>query len=882
MTLKKLLLLIVLAMATLMAVVFWYTSTFKPRQLYDAVPADAALIIYMPHAGAFVQQFSTGTDFAPTLGEMDFYGDLRQTLLSLDSLALAANPAFRQSIMQSPAACVMIETSSGLGWVTILQVDDNLSMHAISEKVKSTYGFEAALIERKFNGYPTASLVRRQQQKQISFSITGGLLILSNDREAFEKALMQLSLDTNLMQDAGFAKMRSTLGAQADAHVMLHAGRIDKVLNANTALDYRDNIQTLASGFSAWMALDLGVKQTQLQLNGLSMPMQGSIVGELTHYEPAGMALLDAMPSDTRLLLHMSMNKLGDYLGHAADSAAEQALSSLAGFPLSALREKLGNEIAVGYRDGPKNDKVFLLAQLNDAAGMNTLLGNISEDMSGTRVRRISDPMLQNFFPIVFGKAFSAITQPCFLIEGQMLMVANNGFLPEQLLLTQQRGRVLGKNEDFRQFSAQLSPSSNILLYSNLAAGPDLLNSFTDPRLGYHLNRNRQALGKFGGVALQLSAAQPMLYVHGVIHYQPNSTDDGREAWRSTLSAEVAGAVSVVYPAEGNSQPLLLATDANNMLYAFGADGQLRWKKQLSSPLMSEVISLTVSTKRQGLLFNTSSHIHLTDANGNEFSGFPIRLKGQATNALSVGFDGRDQRILIADVNRNVHSFNLNGRETQGWIAPKSTEVVRSKLAMLAAGQIAYVVIADDAGAIKITDLKGNERIRVKGPFKKAKNSAFYLNRTNAKGVILTTNEQGKLLYVSGSGTLSTTDFGNFSENHYFLYEDFDENNSMDFIYLDGNELHVFDRFKKLLFHHTFMNPITTPPQFVRVGQQRKLLLVSDPIAGEVYLTDSRGKMVISSGIKGETPFSVGSTGGFEDMFVLTGIGNELVCYQAY
>ena len=51
-------------------------------------------------------------------------------------------------------------------------------------------------------------------------------------------------------------------------------------------------------------------------------------------------------------------------------------------------------------------------------------------------------------------------------------------------------------------------------------------------------------------------------------------------------------------------------------------------------------------------------------------------------------------------------------------------------------------------------------------------NSIFYKNETNKKGVFLTTNKAGELTYVSENGKLKYTDFGEFSPNHFFFYED--------------------------------------------------------------------------------------------------------------
>jgi hypothetical protein len=138
------------------------------------------------------------------------------------------------------------------------------------------------------------------------------------------------------------------------------------------------------------------------------------------------------------------------------------------------------------------------------------------------------------------------------------------------------------------------------------------------------------------------------------------------------------------------------------------------------------------------------------------------------------------------------------------------------------------------------------------------------------------------LLYVSGTGALATTDFGNYSAEHFFLYEDFSQNRSLDFIYLDGADLKIFDRFKTLIFSHKFKNTIHTKPVFFNIDARKRLLGVVDEAAKEIYLIDKDGKMIIGSGLTGNTPFAVESLYSNEEINLITGNENMLINYQIY
>ena len=147
---------------------------------------------------------------------------------------------------------------------------------------------------------------------------------------------------------------------------------------------------------------------------------------------------------------------------------------------------------------------------------------------------------------------------------------------------------------------------------------------------------------------------------------------------------------------------------------------------------------------------------------------------------------------------------------------------------------------------------------------------------------MLTTDETGQLLYVAFDGGLARTDFGTYSDKHCFLYEDFNGDQDPDFIYLDGKQLRVFDRFKKLLYSYDFDAEITEKPVFYRLSRNKWLLGLVSESAREVYLIDKNGNMTVSSGLIGGTSFAIGSKDGNNGVNLLSGEGNVLFNYLIY
>ena len=75
---------------------------------------------------------------------------------------------------------------------------------------------------------------------------------------------------------------------------------------------------------------------------------------------------------------------------------------------------------------------------------------------------------------------------------------------------------------------------------------------------------------------------------------------------------------------------------------------------------------------------------------------------------------------------------------------------------------------------------------------------------------------------------------------------------------------------------------ITTKPVFFNITRSKRLLGIVSEKAREIYLIDSKGKMIVSSGLVGETPFAVGNLHGDREINLITGVGNALFNYAIY
>jgi hypothetical protein len=318
-------------------------------------------------------------------------------------------------------------------------------------------------------------------------------------------------------------------------------------------------------------------------------------------------------------------------------------------------------------------------------------------------------------------------------------------------------------------------------------------------------------------------------------------------------------------------------------MYLITSDGQIAWKKRLDNIPESGVKQMDYyKNGKIQYLVNTRDFIYLIDKNGENVNNFPKKINPSATNGLSLFDYDNDKlyRLMIAQADKRVYNYDASGKKIKGWLKPKSDNIVTEPIIHLAANGLDYILITDINNNLQVVNRRGEVRINLQKNPNKARNSTYYINRTNNKGIILTTDKYGRLTYISNAGQIQHTEFGEYSADHFFLYEDFTGNGGKDFIYVEGNQLKVFNRFKKVLFNYKFPAEIEIKPIFFKLGKNQNVLGVVDSKNKSIYLFDKNGNPIISSGLVGENPFTVGSLKNDDEINLITSVGSTLFNYR--
>lgn len=890
---KNLLTLVVIILVGSAAAFYYYRHTFLATDgdPWMLISQDAALVLELDDPQAVFSKLLNENAIGNSLSNLQEVRQLIESRNELDSLfsekhnlldKLQHAPLLIAAEYDTTDGQVMLTLVSKLGQYVDL-IDLN---HYLGRKLGTQY----AVLEMDIAGTSASKIISGQNNQVWYLAYHAGNLVYSTCLKAIEKSMTSTrEEEVHFSRQENWKLLKNTGGKHVDGRLYIQYGTMAPWLAAVSTDKNQDKLLWLSS-FADWTETDIIIKNDELLLAGYTSSTSRSFLSGLIGQQPVKTSCYNIAPFNINLFLGLGFSDFSSWYTTAHSPESRSALSTSFGFEMEKLAELMEGDVALisnAESTGNFEGNTWLLVQTSDATKMAAYLRRIAENMGQSKVTNYNGYVInyikgKNFIPGMFGKAFGTFDKNYFTLIDNFVVFANSEGSLINLLRYYETGKTLDLNDNFKAFSDNLAPQSNVLLYfkptSLLGRITDLTNQFTSRKIEI----DAAVVNQFQGVAFQFSAGSPLAFSNFYVKQTTVVHEENLAMWKALLGSQISGKPILVNSHRDHDQQVVVFDDSP-AVYLIDSDGKTLWKKRLEGTPFGELFEVDFyKNGKTQYLFNTNSHIYLFDVEGNSVSSYPKKLHIGATNSLSLfDYSGRnDYRILIAQSDKTVNNFTLDGHEVDGWKNPHMQNIVNEPVTRLLINDKDYIVITDIDGKVKIVDRQGKDRIVISGNFSKARNSGYYVNRTNSKGIIITTNTEGKLVYISATGKLKTTDFGSFSPDHFFLYEDFNGDGTMDFIYVDGRNLKVFDRFKKELFAYTFNTEITIKPEFFNLGKKEKVMGVVANDEKTIYLFDSKGNTVISTGLVGETPFTVGSINNDRKINLISAAGNTLYNYR--
>ncbi len=850
-------------------------SNKSERVLLDAVPLEASMILEIGNLDDFVQM-AKSKSYVNDMSHIVNLGEFGCMVSAIDTLS-----GNDKGLLSSSALMVLLNDDGCQGTFLLLKPENSLKNSGIVKLLETRN-----IAYNKFDGDEESCYgFCVSGQDSLYISSNGDFVSVSTDPLTCLKPFAQLDNQEKITMTTGFGSISSTLGTSVGTHVFVMSDLLLKANGGRFADKAKNTTLPILNDDVFAAACDFLLKDEGLIISGYAVATDSSDVFKLKYQQPVRNSIINVLPYDVRMMLHYGMSDMASWLDDKTDKNQIATINKKCGVDAGGQFAANVSEIALAMLS--TNNSPIAVARLNDPAAVIKFMGRIDASYGVTNEHTTQGCTVKTLNADGLGKSllgdeFAKVNHFCYTILDQYLVIANRTSDVDEVIAMYRSGRTLDLNENFRAFQDNMLEEANISFYLPFHKNIDFVKSYLSKDMCQFVDQNKNAFESFQAFSLQMSSARSLIYTNVFLRQFQSSNQENRVIWKTTLDAPLSSKPFIL-PDLAGGERVVFAFDNLNNAYLIDAKGNVKWKKSMSEPLMGDV--KTVDCYNDGktqYLFNTANYIHLIDRNGEYIEGYPLRLPVEASNGLAV-FDyqnTKDYRILLCGTDKLVYNFTIKGNETEGWNRHRTDNLVTKPVEHLVADDKDYIILTDVKGTVRILDRQGRVRVPLAGDLQKSPTSDIYCNRTNRKGIMMTSSKDGKLLYITSDGQTAQTDFGDFGENHFFLYEDFNQDSDPDFIYLDGNELRIFDKFKKDLFAYTFMNEIKQKPMFFNITRNRRLLGIVSETSRKIYLIDKNGTMVSSSGIIGETPFDVGSLLNNNEINLVTGVGNTLFNYS--
>ena len=832
--------------------VYFYQQMFKGiKDPIKVVPDDVGLLIQIPNFTNFVEDWHHNSTYEQALQEMPYLQELSKFVPDLITQLQEKTDNFDLWSHQKVSLSVHPK-----GFLLLIPTGD-VSLQDFKNEILKTGDQSLIFTEKTINN--EYYLETEIQSLPILLSEKRGLFIFSNSSELLYQAIENTKKFNKFSSAEHFLALQKVSGKRADAHIFVNYKNLALIVkNKDEALI--SSVWNHSQQLADWSGLDLNLKPNEILLNGYTILSDSveSFLGIFRNQEAQEMTLPDNFPYATHTYKHLSISNYGNYIS-AWQSYLEQ---SQQWEEYSKFEQKIQNslkqnsnelhqqwwagEMAVLTTDKGREYAIFSAKKERESFRALAEIAHLSQpkmismNYKGVKMKEIHFPY---FLFTQFGPWFKDFKYTYFAVIDELVVFSHNIKDLKYYIDLLQDGYILSKNQEYHHFSDNLSKQSNFTFYIKHIKEQNDFLQWLPQNLKKKIIKSQLITKQINGFSVQLNWKNNMIYT-GVFTSLAGRQQKSSSQWQVHLDSEIIAGPFVVNDHTDDSHKYIVFDDFRQM-YLINEQGDIVWKKQLKEKPIGKAYELDYyKNGKIQYLFNTENYIYLIDLTGNTVENYPVSLNSAATAGLSL-MDynhNKDYRILIPTANGKVYNYKKDGSLLKDWKAKNTRKTIVKPIKHVVANSKDYLVAEAANGNIIMFGRKGAIRLEIRKSFSNALGSDIYPNHTNSKGMMVTTDSSGLFIYIPEKGNVKNTDFGAFSPNHFFIYTDFSGNGSEDFIYVDGQNLQVFDRFKKTIINYVFDNEITIKPQIFTI-EGRKVLGVLDSKAQQLYLFNSSGLM---------------------------------------
>jgi hypothetical protein len=548
-----------------------------------------------------------------------------------------------------------------------------------------------------------------------------------------------------------------------------------------------------------------------------------------------------------------------------------------------------------------KTENVIDSMLLNYANRKNLLLDDFKSvySLNEKKAFTIVEFPFPSFPGVWLGKPFYTAQAKYAVFYKDFLVFCNTENGLQSYLYNMEKGQHLASDSRFKRYKSNANSKSNISSYFNMGRVLNLSGELLSADLSKKWEKKKSVLRKLQAVSWQVSGGKKiftneinLIFDDGKPEEENQNetigatgaiqnTGDTQTAWQCNLGNVLITKPIFTINHSDKENREVVAQDKSNKLHQIGRDGKIRWSIDVGGPIMGEVIQIDyLANGKLQYLFSTKSKLFIVDRNGVNLEGFPVSFPAKATNAVGVlDYDNnRIYRYFVACDDKKVYAYDKAGKLMSGWVFEGTKSEVTTPIQHFKVKGKDYIVFKD-RNRIYIQNRKGEPVAKTAAEFENSRNPLILsLGKTPE---IVATDSKGTIYNIDFDGNFTQKKVGKFSNQHFFKADDLNGDNTLEYVFVDGKELTIYDESGTVLFTQKFANTIQNQPNIYRFGPKIKKIGIVDAKANQIYLFDAKGQTHLGFPLQGVTEFSIGKiTQNSKNLNLIVGSkGGSVVCY---
>ena len=890
----------VLIIIVLIASPFFYNLYWSQKEVpaINAIPSDAAIILKVNNLNQTWPLISSSQIWKNFIREKE-YENLGSKFNNFIKLA-SQNAGFDYTIKKYPFYISLHPLhEGGAGLLFTIQTGHKIHDNNLNPFINKYFGSNIQILIRDFAGVSIRKIIFKnprgslQKDNVINLVLMQGILFASDNTSLINEAILMLQSGESIAKQRAFVRVSHTESLKAHAVLYVNYHNLPNLLN--NQLDTK-SLSTISgiNRFSDWTELDILIKEKEILMNGFSSVGDSSNTYlNLFNDQKTRPSTVDSLlPGNTAAFINIGFKDYKTIFRRLKFQLKKQSKLYVFENKLKAISDSLNinaEQVLTGWMKDEmgiaitnnlslsEEENVYAYFKTSSPgqteASLSILAKRNSMFFNGITIHVIEYPSL---LPLIYGNLFPDSKKYYFALAGDYVVFARSVNAMTAFLSSYTSKNTLSTSPAFQNFRNYISGTSNIWVYSDLTQIIRHISTLLLPgdKQKYpimHAIRSAKLL------STEFSLENKLFYTSICI-----ANDTTSQVANTPLSTEQItnqqSPVWVSYIGTVRSGPLVVKTekgfysfliDGNNKIWCINDKGGVEWSHITGGHILGDLRIIDFQGHKC-IVFNSSELIYLLKTNGEYENGFPLKIPFNATNGLTAYSTGREGlTFFLATSKNNIQAITIKGKKLEGWNPVETKARVIKPVEIIDHNGRKLITIIDEAGRIKITDMKGF----LSGNFDKvpaiSSNTQIWPNRLSFKGDIVCAAADGDLLYVNKNGTFDKLPFETVITHPFFLIDQYENIGKSDYIFLDQARFTVFNLQREIIYEYDLSSfPRFQPLIFIAPDNKKYSLITSGN--SRLLLFNSLGILREFPSISSDCPPAIIPIDGSRSVLILT------------